>query len=62
MIDLKQNFADGSSKVSVLNLVDLAGSERIEKTGATGQTLKEAQNINLSLTTLGMCIKALTEG
>jgi hypothetical protein len=42
-------------------LVDLAGSERIEKTGATGQTLKEAQKINLSLTTLGMCIKSLTE-
>ena len=62
VIDLKQTYADGSSKVSVLNLVDLAGSERIEKTGATGQTLKEAQNINLSLTTLGMCIKALTEG
>ena len=42
--------------------MDLAGSERIAKTGATGQTLKEAQKINLSLTTLGQCIKMLTEG
>ncbi len=36
VIDLLQKFADGSSKISVLNLVDLAGSERIDKTGATG--------------------------
>jgi hypothetical protein len=45
-----------------LNLVDLAGSERIAKTGASGQTLKEAQKINLSLTQLGLCIKKLVEG
>jgi len=32
-----------------LNLVDLAGSERLDKSGATGQALKEAQNINKSL-------------
>jgi len=43
-------------------LVDLAGSERIAKTGATGKTLQEAQKINLSLTSLGQCIKALTDG
>lgn len=45
-----------------MNLVDLAGSERISKTGATGKTLVEAQKINLSLTTLGLCIKQLTDG
>lgn len=61
VLDVEQKNSDGSTKAARLNLVDLAGSERIEKTGATGQTLKEAQKINLSLTTLGMCIKALTE-
>ncbi len=43
-------------------LVDLAGSEKVGKTGASGQTLNEAKGINLSLTTLGKVIKALTEG
>jgi hypothetical protein len=37
----------------VLNLIDLAGSERIKESGATGQRLKEAQNINKSLSALG---------
>jgi kinesin family protein 5 len=53
---------DGSRKTGKLNLVDLAGSERIAKTHATGKTLEEAKKINLSLTTLGLCIKQLTEG
>ena len=34
---------------SKLNLVDLAGSERVSKTGAEGDTLKQAKYINLSL-------------
>ena len=42
-------------------LVDLAGSEKIGKTGVVGDRLKEAQNINGSLTALGMCIKCLAE-
>jgi hypothetical protein len=42
--------------------VDLAGSERIAKTGAEGNVLKQATNINQSLTYLGTCINALTEG
>eukprot|EP00605_Chrysophyceae_sp_TOSAG23-4_P002497 GSChrysophyteH1.ASY1.ANO1.2760.1 assembled CDS len=41
-----------------LNLVDLAGSERIARSGATGQALKEAQNINKSLSALGDVIAA----
>ncbi|KAF0701597.1 Aste57867_7970 [Aphanomyces stellatus] len=41
-----------------LHLVDLAGSERLSKTGAEGQRLKEAQNINQSLSTLGNVIQA----
>ena len=45
-----------------LHLVDLAGSERQSKTGATGQRLKEATKINLSLSTLGNVISALVDG
>eukprot|EP01116_Phalansterium_solitarium_P010839 TRINITY_DN261_c0_g3_i1.p1 TRINITY_DN261_c0_g3~~TRINITY_DN261_c0_g3_i1.p1 ORF type:complete len:670 (-),score=260.08 TRINITY_DN261_c0_g3_i1:258-2267(-) len=45
-----------------LNLVDLAGSERQSKTEATGQRLKEAAKINLSLSALGNVISALVDG
>ena len=38
------------------------GSERQAKTGATGQRLKEATKINLSLSTLGNVISALVDG
>ena len=40
----------------------LQGSERQAKTGATGQRLKEATKINLSLSTLGNVISALVDG
>ncbi len=36
-----------------------AGSERVDKSGVTGQQLKEAQNINRSLSALGDVISAL---
>lgn len=62
IISLDQVLLDGTIKKSKINLVDLAGSEKLSKTGAQGQALKEAQKINLSLTTLGRCIKALTSG
>eukprot|EP00913_Durusdinium_trenchii_P021138 g19862.t1 len=39
----------GHIRVGKLNMVDLAGSERQSKTGATGERLKEATKINLSL-------------
>ncbi len=42
-----------------LNLVDLAGSERLSKSEAEGERLKEATNINLSLTTLGKVLNSL---
>ena len=42
-----------------LNLIDLAGSERLKESGATGQRLKETQNINKSLANLGNVIMAL---
>jgi 3,4-dihydroxy-2-butanone 4-phosphate synthase len=45
-----------------VNLVDLAGSERAAKTGASGATLKEGANINLSLMALGNVINMLSEG
>lgn len=45
-----------------LNLVDLAGSERQTKTGATGERLREATKINLSLSALGNVISALVDG
>ncbi|KAJ1924562.1 Kinesin-like protein kif15 [Tieghemiomyces parasiticus] len=43
------------------NLVDLAGSERQKTAGTTGQRLKEAANINKSLSALGSVINALVE-
>ncbi|KAI4455334.1 kinesin-related [Holotrichia oblita] len=51
-----------SIKKGKLNLVDLAGSERQTKTGATGDRLKEATKINLSLSALGNVISALVDG
>ena len=50
---------DGSQSCGILNLVDLAGSERVLKTNAVGQTLKEAQHINRSLSALGDVVSAL---
>lgn len=59
-----ETAADGhpSIRMGKLNMVDLAGSERQSKTGATGDRLKEATRINLSLSALGNCISALVDG
>ncbi|XP_071739930.1 kinesin-like protein KIN-12E [Rutidosis leptorrhynchoides] len=46
-------------RFSRLNLVDLAGSERQKSSGAEGERLKEATNINKSLSTLGLVIMNL---
>uniref|UniRef100_F6HE33 Kinesin motor domain-containing protein n=1 Tax=Vitis vinifera TaxID=29760 RepID=F6HE33_VITVI len=43
-----------------LNLVDLAGSERQKSSGAEGDRLKEAANINKSLSTLGSASETLS--
>ena len=51
----------GMHRASQIYLVDLCGSEKIEKTGATDERLKEAQNINKSLLSLGNIISALSE-
>ncbi|XP_035002284.1 kinesin-like protein KIF20B isoform X2 [Hippoglossus stenolepis] len=45
--------------ISELALCDLAGSERCSRTHNTGERLKEAGNINISLLTLGKCINAM---
>ncbi|KAH8059414.1 hypothetical protein JL722_5443 [Aureococcus anophagefferens] len=49
-----------SCRLGKLNLVDLAGSERVAVSGAEGETLVEAQNINLSLALLGDVLAALS--
>ncbi len=62
-VESKPEGAGGAAaRSAVLNLIDLAGSERVGKTGATGQTLKEAQKINQSLSALGNVISALSGG
>nr|XP_012625803.1 kinesin-like protein KIF15 isoform X2 [Microcebus murinus] len=48
-------------RTSLLNLVDLAGSERQKDTHAEGVRLKEAGNINRSLSCLGQVITALVD-
>ena len=53
------NAATGESNVSNLNLIDLAGSERLSSSGATGDRLKETQNINKSLSNLGNVIMSM---
>lgn len=53
-----QNLVTSAVSHGKVFLVDLAGSERLSKTGAEGLRLKEAQNINRSLSALGDVIAA----
>jgi hypothetical protein len=64
IVERCETGADGMNHITMgkLNLVDLAGSERQSKTGASGDRLKEATNINKSLLTLGNVISALVDG
>ena len=55
------DVATGASKTSKLTLVDLAGSEQVNRTGAEGMTLREAQYINKSLSGLGNVISSLCQ-
>eukprot|EP00136_Aspergillus_niger_P007738 XP_001399259.2 Kinesin-like protein klpA [Aspergillus niger CBS 513.88] len=57
-----ENDITGERSEGTLNLVDLAGSERLSHSGATGERLKETQNINRSLSCLGDVIAALGQG
>ncbi|KAF0686304.1 Aste57867_21910 [Aphanomyces stellatus] len=63
-VETASTGVDGKDHICVgkLNLVDLAGSERQAKTGATGDRMKEATKINLSLSALGNVISALVDG
>lgn len=61
VIEVSQKLRDTSMRTGKLNLADLAGSERVSKSGAEGETMKEAQTINQSLSCLGNCINALTD-
>ena len=55
--DLDPDSAGGGElRLGKMHLVDLAGSERLAMSGAEGEALVETQNINLSLTALGMCV------
>lgn len=53
------NAITGEQCEGVLNLVDLAGSERVKVSGVEGARMREAQNINRSLSCLGDVISAL---
>lgn len=58
-VSLQIHKNDGTIIQSKINFGDLAGSEKVRKTGAAGQTLKEAMAINQSLTALGNVIGTL---
>ena len=63
LINVKQENEETQKQLTgKLYLVDLAGSEKVSKTGAEGQTLDEAKNINKSLSALGNVISALADG
>eukprot|EP01084_Bolivina_argentea_P308823 534093_1 len=57
----QEDLYSDTKTMSKLHLVDLAGSEKIKKSGAKGQQIKEALNINKSLSALGNCIKAVLD-
>jgi len=55
----ENTFKGDKTYVGKINLIDLAGSENTGKSGVSGQGMKEAQNINKSLSALGDVIQSL---
>ena len=53
--------SDQSIKIGKINLIDLAGSENVKASGAEGQTLTEAKQINKALTVLGDVLNSLSK-
>ncbi|KFO09007.1 Kinesin-like KIF20A [Balearica regulorum gibbericeps] len=60
ILHLQRGSSEIVPKISELSLCDLAGSERC-KDQKSGDRMKEANNINTSLHTLGRCIAALRQ-
>uniref|UniRef100_U3K2C7 Kinesin-like protein n=1 Tax=Ficedula albicollis TaxID=59894 RepID=U3K2C7_FICAL len=60
ILHLQRGGSEFVPKISELSLCDLAGSERC-KDQKNGDRMKEANNINTSLHTLGRCIAALRQ-
>jgi hypothetical protein len=63
ILSLKINQFDHENSqktTSILDIVDLAGSERMNKSQVIDKQEDEAKSINLSLTTLGKVIYALS--
>uniref|UniRef100_A0A8C0GIP3 Kinesin-like protein n=1 Tax=Chelonoidis abingdonii TaxID=106734 RepID=A0A8C0GIP3_CHEAB len=60
ILHLQGSSSEMLPKISELSLCDLAGSERC-KNQKSGDRMKEANNINTSLHTLGRCIAALRQ-
>ena len=50
-----------SAKIGKINLVDLAGSERVKLSGAEGQVMEEAKQINKALSVLGDVLNSLSK-
>merc|ERR1711972_860591 len=58
-VQTKCALLGGDTYIGKIHLIDLAGSENTNKSGVTGQGMKEAQNINKSLSALGDVIQSL---
>merc|ERR1739845_182342 len=56
---VQSTLQGGETYVGKIHLIDLAGSENVGKSGVSGAGLKEAQNINKSLSALGDVIASL---
>jgi hypothetical protein len=61
-LDFEADPSAPIAMISKMNVVDLAGSEKLSKTGATGETMHEGCNINLSLSALATVIDKLVKG